>query len=72
MAEHELKKTTKEFMKFGDVEIEKPKFHHSKEVIDVNDTDIKEILVSKEFAYRENKEIDAKSFIGYKTGKTKK
>ena len=40
MAERDMKKTTKEFLKFGDVNIEKNKFHCFKEVIDISDVDI--------------------------------
>ena len=35
-----MKKTTKEFLKFGDVNIEKKKFHCFKEVIDISDVDV--------------------------------
>ena len=44
------------------------KFHRSKEVINVSDIDIEKTLVSKEFAYGENKEKDPKYVIRYKTG----
>ena len=37
MTEHDMKKTVKEFLQFGNVEIEKMKFHRVKEVIDVID-----------------------------------
>ena len=42
MVQHEVKKMTKEFLKFGVIQIEKMKFHHSKKVIDLNSIDIKE------------------------------
>ena len=69
MAEHDMKKITKEFLKFGDVEIEKKKFHNSKELVNLMDVSIKKILVPNDFAYGENKEVDTKYFIRYKTGK---
>ena len=40
MAERDMKKTTKEFLKFGDIKIEKKKFHCFKEIIDISDVDI--------------------------------
>ena len=68
MTERAIKKTTKEFLKFGDVKIEEKKFHCSKKVIDVRDVDIEKIVVSHKLAYGRNKETDAKYFIGYKIG----
>ena len=35
-----MKKTTKEFLKFGDIKSEKKKFHCFKEIIDISDVDI--------------------------------
>lgn len=49
-------------MKFGDVEIEKIKFHSSKEAIAIGHVNIKKIIVSDVFAYGTN----AKFPIGYK------
>lgn len=49
-------------MKFGSDEIKK--------TLDVNDVDIKNILVSTEFARDKNKKGIEKYFIEYKTGKS--
>ena len=54
-----------QFFKFGDVKIEKKKFHSSQKANNVNKVDIKKILVSNEFAYGKKEEADAKYFIGY-------
>ena len=37
MAGHDMKKATKEFLKFGDVEIKKIKLYHCKEIIGIID-----------------------------------
>ena len=42
-----------QFLKFGDIEIEKKKFHSSKESVNVNKVCIK--VVSNEFAYGKNR-----------------
>ena len=53
---------SKEFPKFGDIEIEKQKFHSSKSAISIDDVDIKKISVPKKFTYSNN---DSKLFTGY-------
>ena len=44
-------KTTQDFLKLDDVQIEKMKCHWSKEAIKLTDKDIEKILVCDEFAY---------------------
>ena len=62
-----MKKMATEILKSVDVKIEKKKeFHCSKMVIDVNNLDVKKLLVSDKFAYGKNKETNVKYFIGYK------
>lgn len=62
-----MKKMAMEILKSVDVKIEKKKeFHCSKMVIDVNNLDVKKLLVSDKFAYGKNKETNVKYFIGYK------
>ena len=56
-----------QLLKIGSGEIEE--FPFSKKAIDVNNVDIKNILVSDEIAYLKNKETDAKYFVGHKTNK---
>ena len=46
---------SKQFLKFCDIEIEEQKFHSSKCAVDIDDVNIKEILVSDAFAYSINK-----------------
>lgn len=60
-----------EQLKFGDVEIEKKKFHSSKKIINIHEVYIEKILLSNEFAYAKNKEADLKYFIGHKTDKNR-
>ena len=45
MTECNLKKTTKEFLQFDEVKIEKMKFYCVKEVIDVINENIKKIIL---------------------------
>lgn len=67
MGESDMKKMAMEILKSVDVKIEKKKeFHCSKMVIDVNNLDVKKLLVSDKFAYGKNKETNVKYFIGYK------
>lgn len=67
MGESDMKKMATEILKSVDVKIEKKKeFHCSKMVIDVNNLDVKKLLVSDKFAYGKNKETNVKYFIGYK------
>ena len=54
MAESNMKKMTKEFLKFGVVKIEKIEFYCSKMAIDVNNVDVEQILVSNKFPYGKN------------------
>ena len=62
-----MKKMAMEILKSVDVKIEKKKeFHCSKMVINVNNLDVKKLLVSDKFAYGKNKETNVKYFIGYK------
>ena len=46
MAEYDLKKVTKGFLKFDDIKLEKLKYHKSKEIINLIDKDMEKILVS--------------------------
>ena len=66
MAESDTKKSTE---KFGGVEIEKLKFHCSKEVIDAINVDIEFYCYLMRLPMTKNKETDAKYFIEYKTGR---
>ena len=67
MGESDMKKMAMEILKSVDVKIEKKKeFHCSKMVINVNNLDVKKLLVSDKFAYGKNKETNVKYFIGYK------
>lgn len=58
MTESEMEKTTKEFWKFGDVQIKKIEFYCSKKAIYENNGDVGKILISNEFAHGKNKEIN--------------
>ena len=63
-----------QFFKFGCDETEKKKFSLLKLIIDfkpinVDNMDIKKILVAGEFTHAKNKETDAKYFTVFKTGK---
>ena len=49
MAEHRMKKKTKEFLKFSDVGIEKIDFRCFKEAINVEQMNVEKILTSHEF-----------------------
>lgn len=62
MAGPDMKKMIKEFLKLGDFEMEKKKFHNSKELIDLG-------YWYPMRVYDKNKETNAKYFFGYKTGK---
>ena len=57
------------FLKFGDAEIEKIKFHSSKETIAIGNVNIKKLLVSDAFAYGIIKKTNAKFPIGYEDGR---
>ena len=41
LAEHDMEKTAIEFLRFGDVEIEKTEFCHSKKAINIDNVDLK-------------------------------
>ena len=62
MAGPYMKKMIKEFLKLGAFEMEKKKFHNSKELIDLG-------YWYPMRVYDKNKETNAKYFFGYKTGK---
>ena len=53
-----MKNLTKEFLKFGDVKMEK--FVYSKKAINKNNVVVEKILVSDEFANCKNKETNGK------------
>ena len=53
-------------MKFGDIEIQKQKFHHHKESISIKNIDIKKIVVSNKVSFGKKA---FKYFIGYKYAK---
>ena len=44
-----------QFLKFGDIKIEKKKFHSSKKSVNVNKVYIEKTLVSNELAYGKNR-----------------
>lgn len=50
MAEYDMKKKTKEFLEFRDAVLETINFNCSKKAINVEQMDVKKILVSHEFA----------------------
>ena len=58
MAKSVMKNLTKEFLKFGDVKMEK--FVYSKKAINKNNVVVEKILVSDEFANCKNKETNGK------------
>ena len=47
---------SKDFLKFGDIEIEKQKAHYSESSVSINYVDIEKLLISDKFSY------DKKSF----------
>ena len=53
-------------MKFGDIEIQKQKFHHHKESISIKNIDINKIVVSNKVSFGKKA---FKYFIGYKYAK---
>ena len=68
MTEPDIRRTTKKFFKINGVETEKMEFHCSKKMINKNNVDVQEKLVSDEFAFEKNKAANAKYFKGYKKG----
>lgn len=67
MAEYDVKKVYNQgIRKFDDVKIENLKFHKSKEIINLIDKDMEQILKSDELTYGKFKETNAKYFIGMK------
>ena len=58
-------KVGKEILTFGDIEIEKNKFYHSKIPIHLRDVDIEKVLVSNKICFGEK---NYKYFIGYLYG----
>lgn len=52
----------KNFIKFCDIETEKQSFHASKSSISIEDTNIKQIILSDEFLYTKE---GSKYFVGY-------
>ena len=59
-------KTEKTFIKFGDTEIEKQKFHQHKRPISMNNIDINKIVVSNKVSFNKK---GFENFIGYKDAK---
>ena len=68
MAESDMKKkkTTRELLKFGDVQIEEIRVLLLQKANYVNNVEVEKMIVSNEFVYDKNKEINAKHFIRYK------
>ena len=59
----------KTIIKFGDIEIEKQKFHQHKRPISIKNIDINKIVLLNKASFGKN---DFKYFIGYKDAKMKK
>ena len=57
----------KTFIKFGDIEIEKQKFHQHKRPISIKNIDINKIVVSNKVSFSKKR---FKYFIGHKDTKT--
>lgn len=59
----------KDVLKFGDIEIEKQKFHSSKKGIRINKVDTYKTIISKRFTYGNNGSFlieDTKLLLKYK------
>ena len=56
----------KKIIKFGDIEIEKKKFHQYKSPLSINNIDINKIIVSNKVSFGKN---SFKCFIDYKDAK---
>lgn len=54
----------KEFLKFGDIEIEKQKFYYFQNPININNVDITKIVISNKFSLGKN----GFTFFVYKNG----
>ena len=59
----------KTVIKFGDIEIEKQKFHQNKIPTSIKNVDINKIVVSNRVSFGKKKRF--KYFIGYKDDKTR-
>ena len=55
-------------IKFGDIEIQKQKYHQHKELISIKNIDINKIVVSNKVSFGKK---GFKCFIGYKDAKKK-
>ena len=63
---YEKREMVKQFLKSSGNDIEKQKFHSSKNPIAIGNIDINKIIISDMPPYGKNKKTDAKFFIGYK------
>ena len=52
---------SKDFLKFGDIEIEKQKAHYSESSVSINYVDIEKLLISDKFSYGKKKFLSISS-----------
>ena len=69
LPEYDKREMIKQFLKLGCDEIEKKKFHYSKNPVAIGNVDVNIIITFDVSAYDKNKKTDAKFFIGYKDDK---